>query len=1059
MPPVGAMIGQSDKFAPVSLRALQIRPNEPLVFDFIVDSGNSGLQGEALKKEIEKLTKYFLATITIPEKDLWVNLSPYEKNRIIPNELGLTEMGRDLLSQDYVLKQLAASLVHPESDMGKDFWRQIYAQAEQELGTTEIPMDSFNKVWIMPDTATIYEVDNTAVLGATHLKVMMEEDYLALKESSQDALQGRDVDSAEVNKVSSDIMRRLVLPAIEKEVNEGKNFAMLRQIYNAMILATWYKEALKDGLLAQVYANQKKVAGVDTADKNIREKIFAQYVASYKEGVFNMIREDADPVSGEIIPRKYFSGGYDGAQTVTVINKGRTPVARLAQVPGDSAKGIGDFSQVTVAVVKAAFTKDFAMANKLTALIQDPVVGSMAKNFLEDLKFHQELTPFYSRITGVSPEEINKNLIDETYNEYGNELETISANITEGRTFPKDASKIRTSVNIPEQPAFKVGNRDEVQVLLWPMKGDPWQSGHVWMLLEAMSKFNMDIAIPTIDDTDPTRKPGLSSLAMREALTTIMYEKLLGGLVKETPLMKEVPELLTKEGERVLFSVLALNPNQKIRLRYGAGSDHGGLFYHRKIALNASNYQDVLNDYGFIKTPEEQAKVIELLTEKGFMKDGRTVADKFEDLIVLLKNKGYLLENGTPNKSKVVSYGLGEHSSDLKIEDLKELGLNNESLKDFVYQVFFAQDVSVGIALYMFHNTEGYRERAAPAAIDVVFSQRKGEEVAPDVLKQYEDYVNVRLERNGLPRMSLDTITQPLNVSSTQIREQGYGWKMPFSVMQIAEAFGMWSYQRQGMLGPQITMANELYEQNIKPYIEAGSGEDNINAIKKVVDKFDGIGMDALEKKVVPQLIGLREGTMGMHLTVEYKERAIQYLNNIRQLIFNHARVLAQKALTNPLPIRQTDEPILAEMLESGKNKLPTKVSEYLSDRREKGLSMEVKDISYESGLSEELVSSLLKADAASSGQGKDNAEAVIKTQDKLGGIDLDPAMMNMNIERRGGRIQVNMDPAEIQRIKDGGVTGFRPVIIDIHSIPAGGMIPALSEGLIRDDRKAAKSG
>jgi hypothetical protein len=46
-----------------------------------------------------KLIKYFLASLTIPEKDLWVNLSPYEKDRIIPQSFGLTEMGRDLLSR------------------------------------------------------------------------------------------------------------------------------------------------------------------------------------------------------------------------------------------------------------------------------------------------------------------------------------------------------------------------------------------------------------------------------------------------------------------------------------------------------------------------------------------------------------------------------------------------------------------------------------------------------------------------------------------------------------------------------------------------------------------------------------------------------------------------------------------------------------------------------------------------------------------------------------------------------------------------------------------------
>ena len=65
-------------------------------------------QGEAVRAESLRLIKYFLAALTVPEKDLWVNLSPYEKDRIVPEAFGQTEMGRDLLAQDYLLKQIDA---------------------------------------------------------------------------------------------------------------------------------------------------------------------------------------------------------------------------------------------------------------------------------------------------------------------------------------------------------------------------------------------------------------------------------------------------------------------------------------------------------------------------------------------------------------------------------------------------------------------------------------------------------------------------------------------------------------------------------------------------------------------------------------------------------------------------------------------------------------------------------------------------------------------------------------------------------------------------------------
>ena len=102
--------------------------------------------------------------MTIPKDDLWVNLSPYEKDRIIPDELGKTELGRDMLAQDYILKQLTASLMYPEKELGKAFWDKVYKQAKEKFGTTEIPVDTFNKVWILPETATVYEHGQTVYI-------------------------------------------------------------------------------------------------------------------------------------------------------------------------------------------------------------------------------------------------------------------------------------------------------------------------------------------------------------------------------------------------------------------------------------------------------------------------------------------------------------------------------------------------------------------------------------------------------------------------------------------------------------------------------------------------------------------------------------------------------------------------------------------------------------------------------------------------------------------------------------------------------------------------------
>jgi CheY-like chemotaxis protein len=375
LPAPGARMAVSPAFMPPMILGITVDAVDPMKFNFLIDQGDVGagharpVQDEALKEEYTKLIKYFLASLTIPEKDLWVNLSPYEGQRIIPQAFGQTEMGRDLLGQDYVLKQITASLIYPESELGKKFWADVYKKAHEQYGTTNIPVNTFNKVWIVPDEAMVYEHDGSAFVVKSHLKVMLEQDYLALQHNMGEKVKGWKGEESilypftqtanqpslhpradqpaiyQTNQLGSQVVREIILPALEKEVNEGKNFALLRQINNALILATWYKRALKESLLSRFYVDKAKTSGLEygtptrghvagTASAsnvspsrlptnqalkakapegtNDIDYIYNQYLQAFKKGVYNYIKEEADPYTRQTVPRKYFSGGFVG---------------------------------------------------------------------------------------------------------------------------------------------------------------------------------------------------------------------------------------------------------------------------------------------------------------------------------------------------------------------------------------------------------------------------------------------------------------------------------------------------------------------------------------------------------------------------------------------------------------------------------------------------------------------------------------------------------------------------------------------------------------------------
>ncbi len=329
LPAPGSMVSLSAPFAPPVFKGIKVYPADPLRFDFILDKGNFPDSSDQLKEESARLIRYFMASLTIPEKDLWVNLSPYEKDRIVPDAFGRTEMGRDLLAQDYLLKQITASVIYPEGETGKKFWAAVYKKAQEKYGTTDIPVDTFNKVWIIPGKAVVYEnaKAGTAYVVESRLKVMLESDYVALNNSVTTGA-GSEASGAvkESQELAKNVIRAIVLPELEKEVNEGKNFAKLRQVYQSLILAAWFKKKIKQSVLSLVYVDRNKVEGVNINDPLESEKIWAQYVEAFKKGAYDLIKEEQDTVSGELIPRKYFSGGVNYSQltdlSMTVIADG-----------------------------------------------------------------------------------------------------------------------------------------------------------------------------------------------------------------------------------------------------------------------------------------------------------------------------------------------------------------------------------------------------------------------------------------------------------------------------------------------------------------------------------------------------------------------------------------------------------------------------------------------------------------------------------------------------------------------------------------------------------------
>ncbi len=388
----GQVVPLSQSFHSPLLKGIKVYPRNPLRFDFILDKGQSSDTDEQLQSDANRLLRYFLTSLTISDKDLWVNLSPYEKDRIIPDFFGKTEMGRDLLAQDYLLKQIVASATHPDGTIGAKFWQEVYARIFQKYGTTDIPMDMFNKVWIVPDKAVILvnHQAGVAYVKESSFKVMLDKDYFATQKHADVQVSRENSQSDDVSDIAKELMRSVVIPALEREVNEGKNFARLRQVYHSLILAGWYKKAMKGSLLSQIYVDQDKTVGLQIPDPSEIERLWDQYVDVFKQGVYSITREEFDLATQEMVPRKYFSGGMDLRSSSATVTE--TEVASS----GDLSKNEDSSTYLVAVDVSSAGAGVSAAASPTEMVLLPPmaqtpdVVGYYTRDeYLKDSRLHQ----------------------------------------------------------------------------------------------------------------------------------------------------------------------------------------------------------------------------------------------------------------------------------------------------------------------------------------------------------------------------------------------------------------------------------------------------------------------------------------------------------------------------------------------------------------------------------------------------------------------------------------------------------------------------------------------
>jgi hypothetical protein len=105
------------------LHGLAVRPSDPdWLMPLFWKVGNA-IEGQDWEREKQLLLGYFYTALALPQ-DTKVNLSAFERDRMMPRNLAQTPFGRLLAEQDCLLKQLTATMQHPATPCGRTIGRE-----------------------------------------------------------------------------------------------------------------------------------------------------------------------------------------------------------------------------------------------------------------------------------------------------------------------------------------------------------------------------------------------------------------------------------------------------------------------------------------------------------------------------------------------------------------------------------------------------------------------------------------------------------------------------------------------------------------------------------------------------------------------------------------------------------------------------------------------------------------------------------------------------------------------------------------------------------------------
>jgi restriction endonuclease fold toxin 5 of polymorphic toxin system len=184
--------------------------------------------GEDDPEAAREASDAFFVWLELDPSQFWVNLNPSQPDKVMDPVLARTDVGRVLLESDLQLKKTMTAAMDPDTRLGRDFWTRIVHGPDDDYCF-------WMRNWITPHPASVRPDGDELYILDAKLKVQSE----AWQDGSSNACPGQTEQRRHYNET---VIRDLLLPEMERVVNEGPEYADLRRVYLSRVAAEWYRQ-------------------------------------------------------------------------------------------------------------------------------------------------------------------------------------------------------------------------------------------------------------------------------------------------------------------------------------------------------------------------------------------------------------------------------------------------------------------------------------------------------------------------------------------------------------------------------------------------------------------------------------------------------------------------------------------------------------------------------------------------------------------------------------------------------------------------------------------------